>query len=93
MTANPQPDLLDIRIDGRIARLTLTRPDKRNALNDALIEAFDAFFSGAARGRPRRDPVRRGRAFLLGARPLRACLAGRGRHHAPLAQLAPRSWT
>jgi len=44
MPANPHPDLLDIQIDGRIARLTLTRPDKRNALNDALIEAFEAFF-------------------------------------------------
>jgi len=50
MTANPQPDLLDIRIDGRIARLTVTRPDKRNSLNDALIEAFDAFFSAPPEG-------------------------------------------
>ena len=35
---------LDIRIDGRVAHLTLQRPHKRNALNDGLIEELHRFF-------------------------------------------------
>lgn len=35
---------LDIRIDGRVAHLTLQRPQKRNALNDGLIEQLHGFF-------------------------------------------------
>jgi enoyl-CoA hydratase/carnithine racemase len=42
---DPQPAPLSIRIDGRIARLTLQRPEKRNALNDRLIEALGDFFA------------------------------------------------
>jgi enoyl-CoA hydratase/carnithine racemase len=42
---DPQPAPLGIRIDGRIARLTLQRPEKRNALNDRLIEALGDFFA------------------------------------------------
>jgi enoyl-CoA hydratase/carnithine racemase len=38
-------DLLDIRVSENIAYLTLTRPDKRNALNDGTIDALDAFFA------------------------------------------------
>lgn len=34
---------LDIGIDGRIATLTLNRPEKRNAMNDALIAELAAF--------------------------------------------------
>jgi len=37
-------------VEDRIARLTITRPDKRNAVNDALIGAFDAFFSDPPEG-------------------------------------------
>ncbi len=37
--------VLDVAIDGRVAHLTMQRPDKRNALNDALIAAFEAFFT------------------------------------------------
>ena len=48
--AAPHPELLDVRIEDRIARLTLTRPDKRNALNDALIDAFEAFFAAPPAG-------------------------------------------
>lgn len=35
---------LKIDVDGRIATLTMNRPDKRNAMNDTLLAEFDAFF-------------------------------------------------
>ena len=40
-------DISEIRItiDGDIATVTLDRPKKRNAMNDALIDELDAFFS------------------------------------------------
>lgn len=38
-------DILTHRQDGPIAVLTINRPDKRNAMNNTLLEAFDAFFS------------------------------------------------
>ena len=34
------PDLALLKIDGRIARLTLNRPDKRNAMSVGLLEAL-----------------------------------------------------
>ena len=38
--------VIDFRVDGAVARITLTRPDKLNALDDnvrrALVDAFDA---------------------------------------------------
>ncbi|WP_415920153.1 crotonase/enoyl-CoA hydratase family protein [Tateyamaria sp. SN6-1] len=37
--------LLRTQVDGDIATLTMDRPDKRNAVNDALIDALDAFFA------------------------------------------------
>ena len=37
--------ILKVEIDSRIAVLTMDRPDKRNAMNDALLAAIDAFFS------------------------------------------------
>jgi (methylthio)acryloyl-CoA hydratase len=37
--------LLRIRREGPVAVLTLARADKRNALNDALVEAMAAFFA------------------------------------------------
>lgn len=37
--------MLDIDIKDNIAELTMTRPDKRNAMNDALLDAIDSFFS------------------------------------------------
>jgi enoyl-CoA hydratase/carnithine racemase len=40
----PRAPLLDVEIDGAIARLTLQRPDKRNALNDRLIDELGRFF-------------------------------------------------
>lgn len=39
------PDVLIIEQKGNVAHLRLNRPEKRNALNDALIAALDAFFS------------------------------------------------
>ncbi|MCM2563039.1 crotonase/enoyl-CoA hydratase family protein [Lutimaribacter sp. EGI FJ00015] len=43
-------DILQTRIDGPIAVLTMNRPDKRNAMNDALLAALDAFFSAPPEG-------------------------------------------
>ncbi len=37
--------LVDIKIDGEIAVLTMNRPDKRNAMSDDLLREIDAFFS------------------------------------------------
>lgn len=38
------PDVLNIDLQGNIAVLTMTRPDKRNAMNDDLLGALKAFF-------------------------------------------------
>jgi enoyl-CoA hydratase/carnithine racemase len=43
MSANES--VLTVRQDGAVAFLTFNRPAKRNALNDALIAAVDAFFT------------------------------------------------
>ena len=37
--------ILRVDTDGPIATLTMNRPDKRNAMCEALLEAIDAFFS------------------------------------------------
>ena len=37
-------------IDGDIATITFDRPDKRNAMNDALIDELDSFFSAPPDG-------------------------------------------
>lgn len=42
--------LVDIKIDGDIAVLTMNRPDKRNAMSDALLGELDAFFSNPPEG-------------------------------------------
>ncbi|KQI67496.1 enoyl-CoA hydratase [Loktanella sp. 3ANDIMAR09] len=39
-----------LSIDGYIATLTFARPDKRNAMNDALVADLDAFFSNPPEG-------------------------------------------
>lgn len=41
---------IKIDIDGDIATLTFNRPEKRNAMNDALINELDAFFSTPPKG-------------------------------------------
>lgn len=38
-------DVLLVRDKGAIAHLTLNRPEKRNALNDDLVSALDAYFT------------------------------------------------
>ncbi|MGR3321863.1 MAG: crotonase/enoyl-CoA hydratase family protein [Pseudooceanicola sp.] len=43
-------DVLQIEIRDRIAILTMYRPDKRNAMNDTLLAALDAFFSNPPEG-------------------------------------------
>lgn len=37
--------ILQVEVEDRIATLTMNRPDKRNAMNDALLRAIDGFFS------------------------------------------------
>ncbi len=37
--------ILDFRLDGAIGSLLICREDKRNAMNDALLEALDRFFA------------------------------------------------
>lgn len=39
-----------VEIDGDIATLIFDRPEKRNAMNDALVDALDAFFSAPPEG-------------------------------------------
>ena len=42
--------MLDVAVDGRIATLTLNRPEKRNAMCDQLLTEIDAFFSNIPDG-------------------------------------------
>lgn len=42
--------VLKIDINGGVATLTMNRPDKRNAMCDALLHAIDAFFSRPPEG-------------------------------------------
>ena len=46
---SPEP-MLDVAVEGRIAVLTLNRPDKRNAMCDQLLGEIDAFFSNIPDG-------------------------------------------
>lgn len=39
------PSAILIEVDGDIATLTFNRPEKRNAMNDALIDELDQFFA------------------------------------------------
>lgn len=48
MTADQNTDPVLYSIDGAVARLTLNRPEKRNALNDALIAGIKAALRKAA---------------------------------------------
>lgn len=43
-------DTIKVEIEGDIALLTLDRPEKRNAVNDALIAALDHFFARPPQG-------------------------------------------
>ena len=42
--------VLTIAVDAGVATLTMNRPDKRNAMNDALLEAIEAFFTRPPEG-------------------------------------------
>lgn len=43
-------NVIRTEIDGDIATLVFDRPEKRNAMNDALIDALDTFFSRPPKG-------------------------------------------
>jgi enoyl-CoA hydratase/carnithine racemase len=45
-----KPAPLIVHVDGQIARLTLNRPHKRNAVNDEMLEALGAFFGAVPDG-------------------------------------------
>jgi enoyl-CoA hydratase/carnithine racemase len=47
MTAS---SMLSVAVEGRIAVLTLNRPDKRNAMCDRLLREIDAFFTAPPEG-------------------------------------------
>ena len=44
-----EPYLL-VKVEDRIATLTMNRPDKRNAMSDGLLAELDAFFSNIPDG-------------------------------------------
>jgi enoyl-CoA hydratase/carnithine racemase len=48
-TAAPKP-ITRVEIDGDIATLIFDRPEKRNAMNERLVRALDAFFSNPPEG-------------------------------------------
>lgn len=43
-------EVLTVAVEGPVARLTFNRPDKRNAINDAVLGALDAFFAAPPEG-------------------------------------------
>jgi enoyl-CoA hydratase/carnithine racemase len=45
----PEP-ILKVDIDGAVATLTMNRPDRRNAMCDALLAAIDGFFTAVPDG-------------------------------------------
>jgi enoyl-CoA hydratase/carnithine racemase len=47
--AEPNP-MLEITVDGPVATLTMNRPEKRNAMCDALLEAIEAFYARPPEG-------------------------------------------
>lgn len=47
---SPNSPVTRVEIDGDIATIVLDRPKKRNAMNDALIDELDAFFSKPPEG-------------------------------------------
>ena len=49
-TGSQTKPVIRVQIDGNIATLVFDRPEKRNAMNYALIDALDGFFSRPPRG-------------------------------------------
>lgn len=43
-------EMLNVTVDGSIATLTMTRPDKRNAMCEELLEALNSFYSNVPEG-------------------------------------------
>jgi (methylthio)acryloyl-CoA hydratase len=43
-------DIIKVDVEDRIATVTMNRPGKRNAMNDALLAALEAFFSSPPEG-------------------------------------------
>ena len=41
---------VQVSIDGAVARLVLNRPEKRNAVNDAMLEGIREFFAAVPEG-------------------------------------------
>lgn len=62
-------DIVLYEVSERIAYITLNRPDKRNALNDAMVEALHAAFRRAEEDEQAKVVVlrARGKAFCAGA--------------------------
>ena len=58
------PPSLAAKRRGDVAILRLSRPQKRNALDDTTILGIEAFFTGAAEGHQGRGDPRRRRAFF-----------------------------
>ncbi len=48
-TAHTHP-MLEVLVDGPVASLTMTRPEKRNAMCEELLQALDAFYSSPPEG-------------------------------------------
>lgn len=46
---NDRPAVL-VRVDGVLAHIVLNRPEKRNAVNDAMLHGLDAFFGAIPQG-------------------------------------------
>ncbi len=46
----PSSPVIKTVVDGDIATLIFNRPDKRNAMNDALVDGLDQFFSNPPKG-------------------------------------------
>ena len=59
---------LDVRIDGGIARVTMNRPEKLNAMNPRLVAELNAFFGGLTARSEARVVILQGagRAFCAG---------------------------
>src|ERR1700716_1309315 len=87
------PSSLKAERQGTVALLRLARPEKRNALDDALglgIEAFFVPLPAPLGRREGRGGARRRRAFLDRSRPRRVDQTRHGRAHRAFADVAPR---
>ncbi len=66
---NPNPELLTLKREGLVARVTLNRPEVRNAFNEALIAELTAVFAELSQDAGLRAIVlaAEGKAFCAGA--------------------------